>query len=82
MFQKKHPLTVDAAIAPLLQAIDDLAGVMAIRTANLESNRNLITSLEICMKDDQAELDRASAVSKMIKSITNLTGAKPHAMPL
>lgn len=71
MFVKKRPTTVDAAIAPLLQAITDLEGVADARNAALARNSQMISSLETIMESDQIELERAEAVAKMIGAITS-----------
>ncbi len=71
MFFKARPTTVDAAIAPLLQAIVDLELVADTRNETMARNRVLITSLETSMMIDQAEMERADAVAKMVGAITS-----------
>ena len=68
---RKRPTTVDAAIAPLLKAIVDLEGVSDARNKALEENSDMISILEDRMVIDRAELIRAEAVHKMIRSITS-----------
>ena len=71
MFFKQRPTTVDAAIAPLLQAIVDLEAIADERNENLVRVGTLIGTLETLMQTDQIELTRAEAVAKMIKAITS-----------
>ncbi len=71
MFFKTRPKTVDAAIAPLLQAITDLEGVADTRNAAIARNSEEIERLETRMQIDQTELSRARAVTKMIRAITS-----------
>ena len=71
---KKRPVTVNAAIAPLLRAITDLENVADTRNEALARNSAEIGRLETQMQEDTAELDRAEAVAKAIKAITSPSG--------
>ncbi len=71
MLIRKRPTTVDAAIAPLLQAVSDLEHVVDERNASLARGSALMSSLETLMETDQIELTRAEAVATMIKAITS-----------
>ncbi len=71
MLYRKKPTTVDAAIAPLLQAIRDLDGVAETRTEAMERDIEEITRLEAQVQVDMAERGRAEAVARMIKAITS-----------
>ena len=74
MVFKKRPVTVNAAIAPLLQAITDLENVSDTRNEALARDGEEISRLETRMQNDQLELERAEAVAKAIKAITNPSG--------
>ena len=69
-FFRSRPVTVDAAIAPLLKAIDDLDQVADSRNTRCFNNRQEITRLEAVITEDQAELERAEVIAKMIRAIT------------
>ena len=62
--------TVDAAIAPLLKAIDALDAVADSRNTRCFNNRLEIARLESVITEDQAELERAQTIAKAVRSIT------------
>ncbi len=64
------PKTVDAAIAPLLKAIDALDSVADSRNARCFNNRQEISRLEGVIIEDAAELERAKTIAKAIRAIT------------
>ena len=78
MLYRKKPTTVDAAIAPLLQAIMDLDGVAEARTEAIARDSEEVSLLQLRMQLDRAERDRAEAVARMIKAITSLGGNAPQ----
>ncbi len=78
MLYRKKPTTVDAAIAPLLQAIMDLAGVAETRTEAMERDNEEIKRLETRVQVDRAERGRAEAVARMIRAITSPGGNAPQ----
>ena len=71
MFFKVRPKTVNDAIAPLARAVKDLDSVASSRNKSLADNRELIEGMEMQMKWEQAELERAENVAKMIYGIIN-----------
>ncbi len=73
MFTRKkiRPSTVDAAIAPLLQAITDLDGVAESRTEAIARDSEEVSMLQLRMQIDSGERIRAEAVAKAIRAITD-----------
>lgn len=69
-FFNTKPTTVDAAIAPLLQAASDLEGVAELCFERITANKELIARLAVQNVATSKEHDHASDILTALRNIT------------